>query len=278
MSHGWKWIGEVIALPLTVCVCLVVVAGQLPNTPTLSLEAPKRKCAEPPIYRVGYQRESNGLQTLANGFSFQGLSWLEAELCSPGMLILTADGEIADDEPPVLNIAINSTVLAKEAFDKQRTVSLHVPEAGQLRLGYFNDYYLSDARVATLEGLRMTALACQAFKVEMPPATGDGWTPSTSTATLVSGEAMTITPCADGELTLRVLGRAGGKAFPTLEFMQNNRLVLRIATLAVRQPVRLKIAAAPLTVRMTNPYFEQLADRNLNLRLLQFRPDPPNSP
>lgn len=236
-------------------------------------------CAQPPQFRVGYQREGNGILPLEGGFSFQGVSWLEADLCTPGTLTLSADGEVAAGEAPRLQIALNSRVLANESFGSRRTVQLRVPEAGRLTLAYFNDYYRSDARVATLENFRMTGRGCRTVEaVNVPPETGGAWAASTQTATLVFGVPMTLVPCAPGELAVRVLGRAGNDVFPRLSFEQGGRTLLELETRETRQAVRLKVTSGPVTITLTNPYFKQLADRNLNVRRLDFRPDPPSPP
>lgn len=268
-----------LAPSLAVCFVLFALAQRPQQTAPLQLAVPEGSCTQPPRYRVGYRLEPNGLRPLAGGFSFQGLSWVETDLCTPGTLTLTADGDVAGGEAPILDIALNSRVLAREAFDQQRTVKLRVPEAGHLTLGYFNDYYRSDARVATLENFRMTGATCRTLRsVNVPPETGGGWSPGTATATLVTAVPMTVIPCGPGELTLRLLGRAGGDIFPVLRFQQAGHTLLQSQTRETRQIVHLKVTAEPLTITLINPYFKQLADRNLHVTRLDFRPETPSSP
>lgn len=268
-----------LAPSLAVSIFLFGLAQRPQQTASLQLALPNLSCTQPPKFRVGYQRESNGLQPRDGGFSFQGLSWLETDLCTPGTLILTAAGEVAGGEAPILDVALNSKMLTRESFDRQRTVRLRVPEAGRLTLGYFNDYYRSDARVATLENFSMKGDTCRTLQaVDVPPETGGDWSPSTATATLVAAVPMTVIPCGSGELTLRVVGRAGGKVFPVLKFQQGGRTLLQIPTRETRKAVLLKVTPEPLTVTLINPYFKQLADRNLHIRRLEFRPESPSLP
>lgn len=274
------WSGLAFILPPLVVTALLGGLGtEARDVPSLTLAPPEHRCTQPPSYRVGYKREDNGILPLGAGFSFQGVAWLETNLCSPGTLVLTADGEVAGGGAPVLQVALNSRTLLSEDFRERRTLRLRLPEAGRLTLSYLNDYYRSEARVATLENFRVQGAACRGVRaVDVPPATGGAWRPDLNLATLVSEVPMTLTPCGPGELTLRTVGRAGGGAFPRLTFTQEGRTLLEVETGPSRRSVRLAVTGAPVRITLTNPYFRQLADRNLNVRRLEFLPDAPTSP
>ncbi|MEF2278935.1 hypothetical protein V3W47_11560 [Deinococcus sp. YIM 134068] len=276
--RAWPVLAFVLS-PLVTGALLVGLGQRVGGAPALAVAPPEQRCTQPPVYRVGYKREDNGILPLGAGFSFQGVAWLEVNLCSPGTLVLTADGEVAGGEPPVLHVALNSRTLLSESFRERRTLRLRIPEAGLLTLSYFNDYYRSEARVATLENFRVQGAGCQGLRaVNVPPETGGAWWPDLNLASLVSNVPMSLTPCGPGELTLRVLGRAGGGAFPKLTFTQEGRTLLEVETGKRRRAVRVAVTGVPVHITLTNPFFRQLADRNLNVRRLEFRPDPPTLP
>jgi len=201
------------------------------------------------------------------------MSWLETEVCTSGTLTLRAEGELAGDELPRLDVALDSVVLAREGFSGARTIRIRVPGPGRLTLGYFNDYYLSEARRASLEGLRFVGASCQAFEVDLPRATGGYWSPHNKTASLVFGVPMVLTPCAPGELTFRATGQDARGQFPILEFRSQAKLLLTLQTRGTPQKVSLKVGASSISIRLTNPYTRELADRNLVVEHLSFEPD-----
>jgi hypothetical protein len=272
---------SMIAFNLALAVLTGVVvwrAQERVQAPSIALDVPRLNCTFPPTFSAGYQREFNGVAPAGQGFNFQGLSWIQADLCSPGILQLTAAGQVANGENPILQIALNSETLASEAFDKRRSLKIRVPHPGRLTLGYFNDFYRSDARVATLENLSFSGLDCKNLNVDVPRATGGQWAPSTRTASLVSSVPMTVIPCSAGTLSLRTVGSNGAKVFPLLEFRQQGKLLLNIQTGVKRKAIQLKITTAPLTITLINPYFKQVADRNLLLFSVKYYPDSIKAP
>ncbi|CAM3709354.1 hypothetical protein [Deinococcus frigens] len=278
-----KALGRVLALgllPLGLSLGLGALASH--PTPPAPLQVglpPGRACTQPPVFVPGYQRGENYVISQGQGFKFRSEAWLQADLCSAGTLTITADGALAGDGWPQLTVALDSTVLAAPGFSGPRTSTLRVPAAGRLYLAYLNDYYLADVRVANLRNITLSALTCQGFKrVDMPKAGGGVWTPQASAATLIGAVPMTLTPCAAGTLSLAVRGREAQGAFPVLVFQQGGRILETLSSTLDKQDLRLDLSATPLTITLTNPYRETLADRNLNVRRLVFRPDPVRQP
>ena len=175
-----------------------------------------------------------------------------------------------------MTVVLDGAVIAAPAFNRERTVSVSIPKSGRLFLGYFNDYYLADVRVATLRDVDFIAPTCDGFEsVVVPKETGGAWNEVAHVATLVQAVPMTLTPCAAGTLSMRAIGREGQSAFPELQFQQAGKALTTLTTSAEFQKVSLEVGAAPLTITLTNPYGETLADRNLNVRRLEFIPRRP---
>lgn len=278
MKSRVLWPAGWLAFILTT-VSVVIVAQRPPEVPGLNIHRAPRKCTVPPNYRVGYEREANGVSVAANGgFTFQGVAWLQADICTPGTLTIVADGRVGGGEAPELNVAVDSNTLSAEQFSERRTIQIRVPQAGQLSLAYLNDFYRSDARVGTLENIRFSGRHCRTFTATVPPKTGGGWYPIGNVATLVSDVPMTLTPCSAGTFRIRVVGRAGNQVFPTLVFSQNGVLLRRVQTQTNRQDIALTVGVEPVTVTLINPFFRELDDRNLYIRRLSFSPDPATAP
>lgn len=73
-------------------------------------------------------------------------------------------------------------------------------------------------------------------------------------------------------LIFNASGREGGKAFATLEVKQDGREIRRIQLSDQPQQVEIAVTAQPLEIRIANPYFQEIGDRNLTLRKIQFVP------
>ncbi|CAM3515789.1 hypothetical protein [Deinococcus frigens] len=265
--------------PVVVAAGLGMVGRQ--NVQVRELSVPPMRaeaCTQPPIFKPGYQRRDNYVIPQGTGFKFDSDAWIEADLCSPGTLKITADGDLAGDEDPQLTVVLDATVLASPRFNQERTASVNVPHAGRIYLGFFNDYYLADVRVATLRDIKLTAPDCNGFKsVNVPKESAGNWYPEASAATLVRDMPMTLIPCAAGKLTMRVQGREGNGAFPILTFKQGRKVVKVLQTTSNFQQVRLPLKADLATITVSNAYNETLANRNLNVRRLEFVPDSASS-
>ena len=243
------------------------------SVPNMTTEHPVQSCNQPPIFKTGYQRESNGVSAIGKGFDFQGVAWLETHICSSGTLQVVAEGKAANGQDPLLQIGLNSETIASEAVGRRKYISVYLPNPGQLTLGYFNDFYRSDARVATLDHISFYGTGCNSLKVVVPPATGGQWEPESRTASLVSNVPMTIEPCSIGSLSLHVMGQAGKYILPLIEFRQAGKHLSTVQTTTERQLIQLSVIALPVTISLINPYFKELADRNLKLISVRFIPD-----
>lgn len=261
--------------PVIVTMGLGVLGDQNVQANELSMP-PMRAgaCTQPPIFKPGYQRRDNYVIPQGDGFKFDSDAWVEADLCSPGTLKITADGDLAGDEDPQLTVVLDATVLAAPRFNKERMVSITVPHAGRIYLGFFNDYYLADVRVATLRDIKFIAPECQGFNsINVPTESAGSWYPEARTAYLVRDPPMTLTPCAAGELTMQVQGREGNGAFPILTFKQDGQIIKTLQTTVEFQMVRLPLKADLATITVGNAYGVTLANRNLNVRRLEFVPN-----
>lgn len=271
-----KWLGFIF--PAIVITAIIALLAQRPlEAPALSSSA-ALPCAQPPVFKVGYQRDVSGLLIQGHGYRFQGNSWLETIVCQAGTLKIQAEGEPADGQNPILTVNLNAETITRVAFPAQeQSINVRIPKSGRLILAYLNDFYLADVRTVSLEQFKLTAAGCHNFSVNVPEATGGQWSSEYKAASLVSDVPMTLTPCAAGELRLVVTGRAGLNVFPQLDFKQGGQTLLQLNTTAMPQRIRLRVSAAPLRINLSNPYGRTVADRNLSVKSLIFIPDLPNS-
>ncbi|WP_135229247.1 hypothetical protein [Deinococcus fonticola] len=199
------------------------------------------------------------------------MSWIETRLCQAGRLTLEVQGREAGDEKPRLHVFLNSREIARiDAAVQRQTLELALPEAGLLRLAYLNDYYRSEVRSAVLEEIRLVGAPCTGVKaVQLPPNTGERWAAAT---VFTSHATLTVQPCSAGQLQFKAVGRSGAGRFPVLTIEQGGRLIKTLHAGAMRQLVRVPVGEQPLSITLTNPYFKELADRNLFIRRWRFQP------
>lgn len=259
--------------PVLICGLLMSLVGRPYSVPTLEVRSVQVDCAAPPDFRVGYQVEEGAIQPQGDGFQLAGVSWLEADICGPGILNLQADGEVAAGEAPRLDVSLNFQLLARRSFDSSSTVKLKIPRAGRLILGYFNDYYASEVRLAVIENIRLRAKRCKDFAVKST--IGNTWSESARTLWLSTKQPVTLTPCASGQLSLRLAGQATTGQLPTVRFEQQEMLLGNFKASSYRQVIRLNVSEAPLTITLLNPHSRETADRNLNIRRIEFQPASP---
>lgn len=87
---------------------------------------------------------------------------------------MMAAGEVANYQAPIMQIALNSKVLAAQTIDQSQNINVHVSKKGRLTPGYFNDHYLADVRVATLRNPVFSGSPCKILNVLVPKETGVG--------------------------------------------------------------------------------------------------------
>ncbi|GGK25229.1 hypothetical protein GCM10008955_18620 [Deinococcus malanensis] len=242
--------------------------GQPLQSDTSSLE-----CTTRARFDLGFPTTTPPQPLPDQAYSFMGNAWLTTDVCTPGTLRLTAEGQEAGGEAPRLEVALNSRVIWEGEFTQRREVSIPVPSAGHLTLGYFNDYYRSEYRSALLQELKFEAPVCRTFQVSVPEDAGGVWDPGSRSVGWLFAPPITLKPCGAGTLSLRASGQAGGEAFATLAFTQGGHELLRARLGGQPRNLTLDVGATPVQVRIVNPYFKELGDRNLYLRTLKFVPE-----
>ncbi|WP_161882063.1 hypothetical protein [Deinococcus alpinitundrae] len=264
---------SLIGLPLVVAGCLGTMAQRL-NPQPLQIDLPlELDCIEPPKFEVGYEGGENYLVMRNKTYHFQSTSWLQVDLCSAGILEISGYGEEAGDEAPRLAAILNSQVLDIQSFTQEHTWKLRIPAPGRLILGYFNDYYLADVRVATLSHFEVKSSQCIGVpRINVTRASSSKWYESANVATIISSSILTAVPCGPGQLTFSLVGREGNNAFPQLSIMQGGKVLAQPLSRAQSQTVSLEVGASPVKIILLNPYGKTLADRNLIITRLKFSP------
>lgn len=243
--------------------------GGLETGTTLPL--PAATCQRVPRFSLGYQREPNGVEPYSTGgWSFQGQSYMQTDVCGPGTLKIMADGEPALGVLPELQINLNSVPLKVLKVGRSQEFSVIIPEAGHLTLGYFNDYFKADVRVVIIR--RITALGCfTPPQLKLLGTSGGTVDTALSLATLYSTKIIRIEACPTGKVELRLNGRPGGGAFPLVRFKNGGKSVLQIQTKDMEQRVVSPVQGS-LDMELLNPYAKLVGDRNLNIRRIGFSP------
>ncbi|WP_339093913.1 hypothetical protein WDJ50_07775 [Deinococcus sp. VB142] len=82
---------------------------------------------------------------------FRGFSLISMNVCEAGELLIDAEPQLAGTEAPRLVIGLNDESLGRRTIRQREIFRIPLKSGGKVTLGYFNDYYQSEARVASYE-------------------------------------------------------------------------------------------------------------------------------
>ena len=263
-----------IALCILVSTSLVFLAQWNDKKQVTHLFLPAPVCQKSPVFYKGYMREQNGIESFSNyGWSFQGIAYVKLDTCSAGTLKIEADGESALNIKPELQIDLNSAPLVSIKIGTRSKYIITIPSAGHITLGYFNDYYKADIRVAVIR--QIVATGClQPPKLELIGNEGGTVDNSLSLATLYSEKKIRISICPRGTIQLRLSGQAGGGIFPVVRFLGAGEEIVKFQTKKHDQKITFSTNGT-LDMELLNPYAKLIGDRNLNIRHISFTPNNP---
>ena len=249
---------------------LYVVLNRPALTEPISLPSVQGSCQTPVVFEPRFDRESDSVVKTGVGFLMAKSSWLEATVCSPGILRMRAEGTMAAGIAPRLRVTVGIKEIFRDFIWGTREVDIEIPIAGMLRLHYDNDYYRADLRLAQLSFFKLSSQTCASFKVEFPPETGGIWNKVENTASLAFRVPMTLKPCGPGKLSFRLAGLPGGGIFPQVVIRQGQDLQKVIEAKAKTQRIELDVSSQPVTLMIINPYNRKIEDRSLLLENLSF--------
>ncbi|WP_155864513.1 hypothetical protein [Deinococcus ficus] len=170
-----------------------------------------------------------------------------------------------------MSVMLDGTLLADLPVTRPDTFKVNVPHAGHLQVGYFNDYYESEARLIEFRNMRLNRRECQFITdVTIPSEKGGGWAPAPRIGTLFSDLPGTVRPCGPGRLTFTVRGQIAQGKKPILRVTQKGAVLLNQQIAAAPSTIELEVSGEPLQMQLLNPYAREIADRNLHLRNLSW--------
>lgn len=272
MRPTWRssWGLGLLVVPISL-VTLLAQTQPAPAPPLIASTSAK-ECV--PGLKTEYQREANGVTIEGEKVFFRGFSLISMNVCEAGELLIDAEPQLAGTEAPRLVIGLNDESLGRRTIRQREIFRIPLKSGGKVTLGYFNDYYQSEARVVSYEKFKLSDSTCGRLKVLAPPETGGVYNPVSNSVSTTSTVPITIQPCGPGLLSFRILGRAALGEYPIVKLSQPGQADRLIRTSALRQAVQVRVSDAPLTLTLTNRYFKELADRNLILHSVQFVPRP----
>ncbi|MDO4264402.1 MAG: hypothetical protein Q4C67_09405 [Deinococcus sp.] len=240
----------------------------------LNPDSGRLKCPAAPTFRQAYPEPTADITGQAINLTTNG--WLELDVCGPGTLHIDAEGPLAENEGPRLEVALSSERIFEREIHEPQRLSVAVPRAGHLTVGYFNDFYKSEYRSAGLQGLKLTGEHCDTFELTTPAEGGGNWDKNANLLSFVLGTQATLQPCAAGRLSLKLSGSAAAGEAPLLEFEQRGQELKRVRAQTTAEELTLALSGEPLHIRLLNPYFKELGDRNLYLKHIEFVPGTQN--
>ena len=251
-----------------------VTAGvKPPSSPGLRTPPPEA-CETPPKFRPVFQEYPGpaGFRQTQDQFFLLSRSAIAANLCSGGQLKLQLEGQVALGEAPVLQVVENSTLLQRTPVTGLSTVNVNVPKAGRIYLAYLNDYYQSEARVVWLEDLQLRGAGCSKLDVQVPGASGGLYQPAARAVYFLTAVPVTLRGCTSGTVSFKLRGQAAQGEFPVLKVSAAGLPDRLMRTQQEREYIELPLHAETLQLSVVNPYFKEVADRNLIIHSIRFEP------
>jgi len=224
-------------------------------------------CSPSPKFKIVDLPGPKTVIAQGKGFDLNGFGWLVAKVCSPGTLVINARGDTLDGIGPQMFVSVEDRSIFEGEVVKQRTIKVDVPNPGTIKIAYLNDASKRDVRVATFSHVSFAGVDCNKFS----GVKGENWNAARQLAVLVD-TPLTLTPCAAGQLSFRLSGRAGNGAYPVVTVAQGGRTLLSRTTTTEASIVSVKVTSRPVTFTLSNPFNQLLADRNLYVSNLSFVP------
>lgn len=224
----------------------------------------------PTSLKKEYELDAGGVLLQGKQVIFRGISLVSMMVCDPGELVLDVEPKLAGREWPRLTLGLGDLDLGEWHVGKRQTIRVEVPASGKVTLGYFNDYYRSEARIAFYENFRFSGTTCDTMEITAEPATGGAYDKAGNFATATSSVPIIIKPCDRGVLSFLVLGRSAHNAYPSIKLEQSGKSLSVLKTTGLRRAVQVEVEAQPLRLSVINPYFRELEDRSLTIHSVEF--------
>lgn len=266
VGSPWRFLGMMLP-PLTAVTVLGTLASRPAPIPPLEVEHTVRACSQPPKFFVAAAVADYAIHQKGDGWFFEADSILETAVCGPGTLTITASGQAANGQAPILQITLNGRVLAEERFTVRRTTHVVLPTAGRVRVTFANDLYQANVRLATLKGITFDG-DCTTFAVDSPL---NAWGTSASTNYIWLRRAPAILrPCGAGTLEMELYGQPAAQEYPIVQFKQGGKVVAMRVSRPVRTLLTLMISGEPLIITVVNPMEQVVANRSVQVDAIQF--------
>ncbi len=245
--------------------------GKLPAPPAMSSSAPLAACSAAPPHLVPWSVEPAGTWNGRSG-KLVTVASLVMTVCQAGELTFKVNAPVVRGWGALLLVNLDAERVAQTEIRGPQILRLKVPRAGTLRVSFPNDLYVADGRTLYITRLSLQgAAACPqgTRNARVSPNLGvwhgqDG--------ALYTTARLTFDACGAGVARLDLLGKVGGGLGPHVEITQGGR---QLFSREVRGQQHHNVpipGAGTVSLAYTNGYYRELADRNLLIDGLTFRP------
>lgn len=236
----------------------------------------EKPCSPNENFNIGGMVDQNGIIEKGSGFIMSGNGWIYKYLCGPGLIKINATGFSSDSIYPELSINLNGQKLTTFKINKTDNLRFKVHGEGLLTLGYDNDIFKVDLRMATFRNFRIAGVCDSNYRIDTPKESASSWDKlNNSWIVLKSYPAVVLFPCGEGKMQVSAFGQSGKGVFPEIEIKQNK------STLGVYQlkeeetRIEINVDKSPIYIRLNNPFAELLENRDLIINNINFSYEKP---
>jgi hypothetical protein len=202
--------------------------------------------------------------------------YISSNNCGPGFINFKVHGSVISGSGPVLGISSGSSSLSQQEYRSLKNVSMRINSTDPVSLIYLNDFYSSEARIASFYNVRFNNPKCHLPDVSVVQPNIGNWNPRAAAGALVSKNPTTMRVCSNGQLTMYMVGQRAQGYNPIVSITRGGEILFS-KEIGNQVEIRLESAAESVfTLRLLNPYSKELANRDLIISDLKFDVDGQN--
>jgi hypothetical protein len=196
--------------------------------------------------------------------------YISSNNCGPGFLKFKVRGSVINGSGPILGVSSGSSSLLQQEYRSLRNLSLRINDSNQVSIIYLNDFYASDARIASFYNVRFSNPKCHLPDVNVVQPNIGNWNSKAAVGALVSKNPTTMYVCGSGELTMDMVGQRAQGYDPLVSITRDGKVVF-FRGIGGQVKIRLtSVSEGIFTLRLVNPYSKELANRDLVISDLTF--------
>ncbi|WP_144012030.1 hypothetical protein [Deinococcus sp. LM3] len=241
------------------------------KVPEPKIKMLEKTCSENGNFKIGGMLDDGGVILDDRGFLMNGNGWIYSYLCKPGFITMNVTGISSDGVSPEININLNGQKFRSFKIYGNKNIKFEVPSRGLLTLGYYNDIFKVDLRMATFRNFRIVRTCSSDYKIETPLGSLANWDRVNDAWTVIKkSPAVILFPCGEGMMQLSAYGQSAANIFPKIELRQNDSLIGAFQLGEKETHIKISVDKSPIYISLVNPFARLLDNRDIRINSIYF--------